>query len=86
MMNQIVLPMEENQSSLECQGANFISSSIPGVAIKVQNRKNPVHPMASAIKPVTEEASTLGIPIKLVSKAYWVAVNFLLVMLAMKAA
>lgn len=42
--------------------------------------------MDLAIYPVPEEAITRGIPMRLVSSAYWVAVNFLFVMLAMKAA
>ncbi len=39
--------------------------------------------MDLAIKPVGAEASTRGIPIRLESRAYWVAVNFLLVSEAM---
>ena len=38
-----------------------------------------------AINPVGAETKTLGTPMRLLNKAYWVAVNFLLVMLAMKA-
>ena len=43
------------------------------------------HPMCLARNPVGAEATTRGKPIMLVSKAYWVAVNFLLVILAIKA-
>jgi len=52
----------------------------------VQNMKNPSHPRRAARNPVGAAAMTLGIPIRLLSRAYWVAVNFLLVMLAIKAA
>ncbi len=41
--------------------------------------KKPSQPMVLAINPVTDEATARGIPIRLVSRAYWVAVNFLLV-------
>ena len=41
--------------------------------------------MASAIKPVGAEAKTRGTPIKLLKRAYCVAVNFLFVRLAIKA-
>jgi hypothetical protein len=43
------------------------------------------HPINSTIKPVGAAATTRGIPIRLLSRAYCVAVNCLLVRLAMKA-
>ena len=55
------------------------------MATRVQATKKPYQPTCLAINPVTEEARARGIPIKLVSRAYWVAVNFLLVMLAINA-
>jgi hypothetical protein len=48
--------------------------------------KNHSHPTRWAANPVGAEASTRGNPMMLVSSAYCVAVNFLLVRLAMKAA
>ena len=47
--------------------------------------KNPSHPNQVARNPVVEPAKTRGIPMKLVNKAYWVAVNRLLVRLAIYA-
>ena len=47
--------------------------------------KKPSHPIFFARKPVGADAITLGTPIRLVRSAYWVAVNYLFVMLAMKA-
>ena len=48
--------------------------------------KKASQPTLFARKPVGAEASTRGTPIRLVSRAYCVAVNFLFVMLAMNAA
>lgn len=56
------------------------------MAIKVQKIKKLPHPRFLTKNPVGAEANTRGTPIRLVSSAYWVAVNFLFVMLAMKAA
>ena len=69
----------------EFHGANFSRSSIPGIAIKVQTMKKLSQPTFFARKPVGAEANTLGTPMRLVRRAYWVAVNFLLVMLAINA-
>jgi hypothetical protein len=55
------------------------------MAIRVQTIKKLSHPTFFARKPVGAEAKTRGIPMRLVSKAYWVAVNLLLVILAIKA-
>ena len=68
------------------QVANFRSSNIPGTAAKAQAIKKGSQPRFFAKKPVGAEAITRGTPIRLVKSAYWVAVNLLLVMLAMKAA
>jgi hypothetical protein len=56
------------------------------MAIKVQRIKKLSHPRRLAKNPVGAEANTRGTPIRLVSKAYCVAVYFLFIMLAMKAA
>ena len=69
----------------EFQGANFNKSSIPGMATRAQTIKKLSQPMCLAIIPVTADAKARGMPMRLVNKAYWVAVNFLLVMLAIKA-
>ena len=66
-------------------GANLINMRRPGMAINVQKTKKGPHPNCLAIKPVGAETRTLGTPMRLLNKAYWVAVNFLCVMLAMKA-
>lgn len=58
-------------------------STKPGTAISAHRAKNRNQPKDSAMMPVGAEASTRGTPIRLDSRAYWVAVNFLLVMLAM---
>ena len=55
------------------------------MAMRVQAMKKGSHPMFLARKPVGAEAKTLGMPMRLLSRAYWVAVNFLLVMLAINA-
>ena len=55
------------------------------MATRVQTIKKLSQPMFLAINPVTAEAKVRGTPMRLVNKAYWVAVNFLLVMLAIKA-
>jgi len=70
---------------LEFHGANFSRSSIPGMAIRVQAIKKLTQPIFLARKPVGAAASTLGTPIRLVKRAYCVAVNLLLVILAMNA-
>lgn len=69
----------------EFHGANFNRSSIPGMAIRVQAIKKLAHPRFLARNPVGAEANTLGTPMRLVRRAYCVAVNRLLVMLAMNA-
>ena len=58
---------------------------MPGIAIRVQKIKKLCQPIFLAIKPVAEDASCLERPMIPVSRAYWVAVNFLLVMLAINA-
>ena len=58
---------------------------MPGTAMRVQAIKKLSQPKCLAIIPVIEDATALGIPMRLVRRAYWVAVNFLLVMLAIKA-
>lgn len=70
---------------LEFHGANFSRSSIPGMAIRVQAIKKLTQPIFLARNPVGAEASTLGTPIRLVRRAYCVAVNLLLVILAINA-
>jgi hypothetical protein len=72
-------------SFFEFQGANLSRSIIPGIAISVHEIKKVSQPRYLAIKPVGAEAITLGIPIRLVRRAYCVAVNFLFVILAMNA-
>lgn len=57
----------------------------PGMASRVQRIKNPSHPNQAARNPVVDPAKTRGIPMKLVSKAYCVAVNRLFVRLAINA-
>ena len=69
----------------EFHGANFSRSSIPGIAIRVQTMKKLAQPTFFARKPVGAEANTLGTPMRLVRRAYCVAVNLLLVILAMNA-
>lgn len=69
----------------EFHGANFNKSNIPGIAIRVQAIKKLAQPIFLARKPVGAEANTLGTPMRLVRRAYCVAVNLLLVMLAMNA-
>ena len=59
--------------------------SNPGMANKVHKIKNPAQPSHVAKSPVTEPAKTRGMPIKLVSKAYCVAVKRLSVRLAINA-
>src|SRR5574340_29122 len=71
---------------LASQGANFKRGSMPGMAINTQKIKKFSHPICFARKPVGAEASTLGTPIRLLKSAYWVAVNFLFVMLPINAA
>ena len=60
-------------------------SNSPGMAIKAQKMKNDSHPRYFTIKPVGAEAITLGTPIRLLKRAYWVAVKRLSVILAIKA-
>ncbi len=72
-------------ASFEFHGANFSRSNIPGIAIRVQAIKKVTQPRFLAKKPVGADASTLGTPIRLVRSAYCVAVNLLLVILAMNA-
>lgn len=55
------------------------------MAIRVQAIKKLAQPRFLARNPVGAEASTLGTPMRLVRSAYCVAVNLLLVMLAMNA-
>ena len=55
------------------------------MAIKAQPQKKLSHPICLAKKPVGADAKTRGTPIRLLKRAYCVAVNFLLVILAMKA-
>ena len=81
MFVAVALPV----SFFEFQGANFRRISIPGMAISVHEIKKASQPRCLAIKPVGAEAITLGIPIRLVRRAYCVAVNFLFVILAMNA-
>ncbi len=56
------------------------------MAINAHEIKNNSQPKFLARKPVGADANTRGMPIILVNNAYCVAVNFLLVMLAMNAA
>ena len=69
----------------EFHGANFSRRSIPGMAIRVQAIKKLAQPIFLARKPVGAEANTLGTPMRLVRRAYCVAVNLLLVILAINA-
>ena len=71
--------------SFEFQGAHLSKSSIPGMAISVHAIKKFSHPIFLAKKPVGAEASTLGMPMRLLKSAYCVAVNLLFVMLAINA-
>ena len=73
------MPKCELSGSPEFHGANFNSKSIPGIAIRAQEIKNPSQPMCFAKNPVGAEAITLGTAMRLVNSAYCVAVNFLLV-------
>ena len=66
-------------------GSNLNNRSIPGRAMRVQRMKKVGHPVDWAIMPVVDEMITRGTPIRLESRAYWVAVNRLSVTLAMKA-
>ena len=68
------------------QGAKRDKRSSPGKAAKPHTIKNWLHPRCFARYPVGAEANTRGMPIKLDSNAYWVAVNRILHRLAMKAA
>jgi hypothetical protein len=72
-------------SSFACHGANFNRRSIPGIAIRAHAIKKLNHPMFLAMNPVGADAMTLGIPMRLLKRAYCVAVNFLFVMLAINA-
>ena len=58
---------------------------MPGIATMAQMTKNSVQPTASTMKPVDALATVRGTAMKLVNRANWVAVNALLVSLAMKA-
>jgi len=70
---------------LALHGANFSRSSIPGIAMKAHPVKNQNHPVYSAMNPVGAESTSRPKAMKLVNSAYWVAVNFLFVMLAINA-
>ena len=69
----------------EFQGANLSNSSIPGIAIRTQAMKKLSQPRYSTNKPDGDENTSLPNAMKLVNSAYCVAVNFLFVMLAIKA-
>lgn len=55
------------------------------MAIKVQAIKKPSQPKYLAKKPVGADANTRGTPMRLLRRAYCVAVNLLFVMLAINA-
>ena len=65
-----------------CQGANLSRSSNPGMAIRAQAIKKLSQPMCWARKPVGVAAITRGTPMRLLNRAYCVAVKRLSVMLA----
>ena len=54
--------------------------------MRTQRIKKFSQPKCFAINPVGAEAITLGTPMRLLRSAYWVAVNFLFVILPINAA
>ena len=67
------------------QRENFSKRIMPGIAIRVHRIKKASQPIFLAKNPVGAEASTLGTPIRLLRRAYCVAVNLLFVILAINA-
>lgn len=75
-------PFHPFESETEAQGAHLKRRSSPGTANAVQTRKNPSHPRCFARNPVGAEANARVTPIRQLRSAYWVAVYFLFVILA----